>query len=306
MIDLSQLPAPNVIEVIDYETILAARKATFVSYYPSAEQAAVAAELQFESDPRTKMLQENAYREVLLRQRINEVGVANMLAHATGADLDNLAAFFDVARLMLNPGDPAARPPVAPTYEADDDLRYRTQMALEGFSTAGPEGAYRFHTLSASADVRDVYVDSPVPGQVRLVVLSRSGDGVPAAELLSAVAHKLQHDDVRPLTDEVVTDPAEIVPYRVVARLEMQDGPSRAPVLVESRRALERYVYDAKLANPKMGTDVSISALYAALHQPGVKRVVLLEPLVDVVCASDQAAFCTEIILTMGEPGEVA
>lgn len=301
MIDLSLLPAPDVLEVVNFETILAERKAKLISYYPVEEQAAIAAELALESDPTNKMLQENAYREVLLRQRLNEVGVANMLAHSTGANLDGLAAFYGVKRLVLNPGDLTARPPVPATYESDDDLRYRTQMALEGFSTAGPEGAYRFHTLSASGNVRDVAIDSPKPGQVRLAVLSRLGDGVPAAELLATVDQALGHKDVRPLTDQVLSVAAEIVPYRVVARLEMLDGPSRAPVLAASLKAVNAYVHDTNLANPRLGVDVTLSALYAALHQPGVKRVVLIEPSADVVCAANQAGYCTAIDVTLAE-----
>lgn len=301
MIDLSLLPAPDVIEVVDFEAILAARKLTFVSYYPAEEQATVTAELALESDPRNKMLQENAYREVLLRQRLNEVGVANMLAHSTGADLEGLASFFEVQRLVLDPGDADARPPVLPTYELDADLRYRTQMALEGFSTAGPEGAYRFHTLSASGEVRDVAIDSPTPGQVRLAILSRTGDGTPSAELLATVDKALGNKNVRPLTDQVLTVSAEVVPYQVVARLEMLDGPSRAPVLDASLKAVRAYVYDSNLVNPRLGVDITLSALYAALHQPGVKRVVLIEPSADVFCAPNQAGFCTDIDVTLAE-----
>jgi len=39
-IDLSQLPAPAVVEVLDYEILLAERKATLVSLYPEDQQAA--------------------------------------------------------------------------------------------------------------------------------------------------------------------------------------------------------------------------------------------------------------------------
>ncbi|TWR32429.1 baseplate assembly protein, partial [Cronobacter sakazakii] len=41
-IDLSQLPAPDVVEELDFETILAERKATLISLYPEEEQDAVA------------------------------------------------------------------------------------------------------------------------------------------------------------------------------------------------------------------------------------------------------------------------
>ena len=50
-ITLSQLPQPDVIEVLDFETILAERKAYFVSLYPADQQASVEATLALESEP---------------------------------------------------------------------------------------------------------------------------------------------------------------------------------------------------------------------------------------------------------------
>ena len=38
IIDLSQLPAPDVVEVPDFETILAERKATLISLFPPEQQ----------------------------------------------------------------------------------------------------------------------------------------------------------------------------------------------------------------------------------------------------------------------------
>ncbi len=82
VIDLSQLPAPDVVETLDFEAILAERKATLISLYPEDEQEAVARTLTLESDPLVKYLEENAYREVILRQRINEAAKAGMVAYA--------------------------------------------------------------------------------------------------------------------------------------------------------------------------------------------------------------------------------
>ena len=45
-IDLSRLPAPTVVEQIDYEVILAERKAYFISLHPSEKQAAIAANVR--------------------------------------------------------------------------------------------------------------------------------------------------------------------------------------------------------------------------------------------------------------------
>ena len=80
VIDLSQLPAPDVVETLDFEAILAERKATLISLYPEDEQEAIARTLTLESEPLVKYLEENAYREVILRQRINDAAKAVMLA----------------------------------------------------------------------------------------------------------------------------------------------------------------------------------------------------------------------------------
>ena len=37
IVDLNQLAAPDVVEALDYETILAERKATLVSLYPEEQ-----------------------------------------------------------------------------------------------------------------------------------------------------------------------------------------------------------------------------------------------------------------------------
>jgi len=58
-IDLAQLPTPDVVEPIDYEAILAERKAFAISLWPADKQAEVAATLALESEPLTKLLQEN-------------------------------------------------------------------------------------------------------------------------------------------------------------------------------------------------------------------------------------------------------
>lgn len=65
VIDLSQLPAPQIVDVPDFESLLAERKAAFVALYPANEQEAVMRTLALESEPVTKQLQESTYREIL-------------------------------------------------------------------------------------------------------------------------------------------------------------------------------------------------------------------------------------------------
>ncbi|EOV7032892.1 baseplate assembly protein, partial [Yersinia enterocolitica] len=84
-IDLSLLPPPFVVEELDYEILLAERKATLISLYPEEQRTAVARTLSLESEPLVKLLQENAYREVILRQRVNDAARAVMVAYAVGS-----------------------------------------------------------------------------------------------------------------------------------------------------------------------------------------------------------------------------
>ncbi|EEQ05233.1 Baseplate assembly protein J [Yersinia bercovieri ATCC 43970] len=100
-------------EALDYETLLAERKAELIALYPADEQAAITRTLSLESEPLVKLLQENAYRELVLRQRVNEAAQAVMVAYANGSDLDQLGANNNVQRLIITPADPDAIPPVA-------------------------------------------------------------------------------------------------------------------------------------------------------------------------------------------------
>lgn len=299
-IDLSLLPAPNVVELIDYEQLLAVRKARLISLYPESEQAAVAATLELESEPLNKLLQEQTYREVILRQRINDATRACMLAFAVDEDLDNLGAFYDVERLLITPANPDANPPTPAVYEANNRYRQRIQLALEGFSTAGPVGAYTYHALSASALVKDVSITSHTPGIVTVTVLSTEANGTPDTALLSSVETALNDEDVRPLCDTVEVVAAEIVEYQVQAELIFYSGPDMALVRAAAEAAARAYVD----SNHRIGHDITRSGLFAALHQTGVQNVLLSSPAADVVIDDSTAAYCTTVTVT-GEVRDV-
>lgn len=290
-VDLSQLPAPSVVEALSFEQIFAAMLADL-----QARDSAFSALV--ESDPAYKILQVCAYRELMLRQRVNDAARAVMLAYAVGADLDNLGALLGVQRLQLDAGDPEHSVP--PTMESDLDYRRRIVLAPEGFSVAGPEGAYIFHALSASPDVLDASATSPTPGSVVVSVLSRVGDGTADAALLAAVDAALNADNVRPLTDQVSVQSAQIIPYNVAATIYTYAGPDAALVIAASTNRLNDYIAESH----RMGRDVTLSGLYSVLHSPGVQRVELTAPLADIIIERTQAAYCTGIAIASGGVSE--
>lgn len=294
-IDLSQLPAPNVVEPIDYEVILAERKAYFISLHPVDQQAKAAATLELESEPITKLIQENAYRETVWRQRVNEAALGVLLAYAKGADLEQIGARFNVSRLVIVPANPNAVPPVAAVMESDDSLRERVQMAMEGLSVAGPRNAYIFHARSADGRVADASAISPAPAEVVVTVQSALGDGTANAELLAIVAAYLSDEDRRPVADRLTVQSATVINYTVTAVLHLNTvGPEAEAIRAEAEARLVALVTKRR----RLGMSVHRSALDAALHIEGVRKVELTG-WTDVVATEAQAPYCTAYSVTV-------
>ncbi len=282
-IDLSQLPSPTIIEELDFETILADVKAVMVAAFPEDQQAAVAAALTLESEPLTIIAQAMAYRELLLRQRINEGAAACMLSHATGDDLDNIAANLDTERLVITEATDTSDA----VTEGDEALRLRAQAAFEGMSVAGPSAAYEYFARSASGQVSDARATSPSPAEVVVAVLSTEGDGTASAALLAAVAAAVNDEEVRPLGDRVTVQSAEIVEYDIDATLYLYPGPESEPIINAAMASLKAFLADN---DKKIGRDIVRSAISAALHVQGVQRVVINMPTTDLQIDNTQAA----------------
>ncbi|UXY16726.1 baseplate J/gp47 family protein [Chitiniphilus purpureus] len=300
MLDLSQLPPPRFAVVPDFEAVYAERKAAFLALLPAESRDAVAAVLALESEPMAVMLQESAYRELYWIQRMNESGLATLLAYAQGADLDQVLARFGVPRLVIQPAQPNAVPPVPEVRESDAAYRERGQRAFDRLSVAGPRAAYVYHALSADGRVADVSAISPSPCVVVVSVLAREGDGAAPSDLLDVVQAALNDEDVRPLGDRLTVQSVEVVPYQVQAVLHLYPGPEAEPILAAANARLADYVADQR----RVGRDVRRSALYAALHVSGVQRVDLIQPAADVVLSAEQAAHCTATAISLGAPDE--
>lgn len=299
-IDLSQLPAPDVVEALDYEQILETRKARYLALFAQEDRDAVAKALALESEPLVIVLQENAEREVILRQRVNDAARSVLLAFARRSDLEHIAGEYGVSRQVIQPGNPDAVPPVDPVLESDDELRERAQMAWEGLSTAGPRDGYVFHALSADGQVADATAISPEPCDVLVSVLARTGDGTAGADVLAKVRAQLNDEDIRPMGDRVTVQSSQIVSYRVRAVLHMKgEGPGRTVALDAARAACAAYANRARRA----GVSVWRSALTASLHVEGVDHLELLDPASDLVLTATQAATCSDIELSIAVEG---
>lgn len=288
-IDLSRLNAPDVIEPLDYEALFIEMKD-----YVAARDPDLAATLELESEPAVKVLQAAAYFRLLDRARVNDAARAVMLAYATGADLDHLAALFGVERATVMPADLNASPPVAAVMESDARLRDRVQLALQAYSSAGPAGAYRYWAMTATPDVLDAMVDSPMPGDVRVVVLKDPASDLEDSVFAAIVTDMVTREDIRVLCDNVYVTLAEPVEFEVQAAIEFLSGPDPAPVLAAAQAAVQTHIEDRF----RLGASVTRSGLIAALHQEGVKEVTLSSPVASIHADPHQVPVCTAVSVT--------
>lgn len=299
-INLKRLPNPKIIEPLNFETIYAQRKQAFLDAVPQAKRAQIEATLVLESEPVTILLQQSAYRELILRQRINDATQGVMLAFATDSDLDQIGANKGVSRLVITPADETTTPPTPAVLEDDENFRRRIQLSPEGYSCAGPYSAYLFYALSADGRVKDISITRPKPGDVAVYVLSREGNGKAETDVLYAVSTALNAEDIRPLNDTVWVSSGEIVNYQIEATLKFYPGVHKELSLRSAREKLEEYT---KL-NHRLGRDITIAGIIHALKQEGVQDVTVNQPSSNLRMSKQQAGYCTGMILNDGGTDE--
>lgn len=312
-IDLSELPAPTLVDTLDYDAIRAELMADMVEELPEFDGAD-------ESNAAVKVLEISAYRELLLRQQFNERAQALLLAYATDADLDQLAARFNMLRL---------------TGESDAAFKVRIQLAPTSFSVAGPAAAYRYFALGAASTIADASVTTPQPDDIKALVdatlagqgvsadiraamraaldgatwpgtvlvslLSSQGDGTATpAEIAAVEAAVAASANVRPLTDYVVIQSADIVPYALEGALTLFDGPDSSVVLAAANGGATNFAATAR----RIGRDINLANVFAAIAVAGVSNAKLTSLTADLVISDTQAGHCTGIALTDAGRGE--
>ncbi|GFN47420.1 baseplate assembly protein [Candidatus Regiella insecticola] len=186
------------------------------------------------------------------------------------------------------------------TLESDDELRNRVQKVFDGLTNAGTRDAYISHTLNADGRIADASAISPSPGQVLVSVLAREGNGRASKDLIDTVEAKLNTEEIRPLTDQLIVKSAVIQPYTIFAWLYLESGPEAESILKIARARALTYAREQR----RLGRHIRQSAIYAMLHVPGVQNVKLILPEKDVNLAEHdvnlvdtKAAYCDAILL---------
>lgn len=289
-IDLSLLSPPDVIQQIDFETIL---KEGLEDFYQRIREVQPDFPDLLESDPAMKLAEVFAYREIIVRQDANNQALSVLLAYSADKDLDHKAAERNLQRRIIS----EATDKTPEVKESNESLRKRVQLAPEGQTTAGSEGSYIFHGLNADPRVKDIYPYAPLneagnpTGICNIYVLSNESDGTAPEDLLNIVSTALNAKSVRPLTDRPIIYSASILNYSIDAEIFIDEGPDENIVLNSCYKAAQEYTKKSHSFND----GISLSGIYQALHQPGVSRVNLISPTSNIDTSIGQVAFCTGI-----------
>ncbi len=282
-LNFALLPAPDVIEPLDFEVAYTQHRDRFLQAWTQARDVDPTLPepepFLIESHPVAMLLEAVAYREVLLRARINAAALATMVAYADGADLDNVAASFGVSRL---------------DGESDTRLRTRVTLAPEALASAGTAGGYIYHAMTAAPSVPKVTAVSTAPGRADITVQGAGADKLPTEEQLVAVRDRLSAEDVKPLTDQVVVSPPTVIDADIVATVTFAEGPNAIQLAAQIEGSIQAYVDRVTM----LGGTLARSGIIAAAHLDQVVSVDLTSPAADAVAAYNQCVRVTDVSVT--------
>ena len=288
-LDLSLVPAPQVVKPVDYETIRAARIAELTARFTAAGVPFDVGAI--ESDPSVIHQEEDAYREMLDRQAVNDAAVSVMLAYAIGADLDNLAALLGLQRLTITP----ATDTLPAVLQSDNELRALCRVALEGAAVGLTGGGYRLIALQAAPEVKAVGLVKSPGGRVDVILLGRTTDGLVAPDAVARVNTILQADDGGQLTDIVTVRSVTPLAYDIIVDAIIPAGPSPAPIRAASVAALAAAAARLQTIGGVAPTD----ALIAAGRVAPMTKFSLVSPAEDIVAAPDAAPYARSITVNL-------
>lgn len=293
-VDFSQLIQPDIIEEIDFEALYTERKEALIQLWSSEEQPSIRQTLTRESEPLVKLLQENCYREIILRHRINQAALSTLLAFATGTDLDAVVANYGVTRLLVSPATNDSEE----VYETDDELRYRASLVFDSLSVAGPTSAYEYHALSADGRVADAKASSPAPAEALITILQKDTATGSASDTLLQIVKEYLNDEVRrPVADRLTVQSVEIVPFELVATIYTESLPENDSLVLAAKTAVQSYLEESR----RIGRSIYLSKIYNLLHVSGVVHVAISAPDADLEISHVQVAYCTNMTINAGE-----
>ncbi len=262
---LSQLPAPAAIEETDFEGIFARKKAALTALCPESIRETVAQTLELESEPLTIDLQQQAYQELLVRNRINEAVKANLLAYAQGSDLRPHRR--PIRTFTQN--HPCRRPRREPA--GCRRIRNRRRIPRPRPSPSRKIRRRAAHRIRSPRHRRTPKITHAravrrAAGTVKVYIKTQSG--TPDETILTAAREYLPAETRRPLCDNVQVTAAQ--PKDAAVEYSAEYHPA-ANIQAERQTACEA-LDNLWRQNAHIGASVALSKIIGALDTPGVKK----------------------------------
>ncbi|MBA4269669.1 MAG: baseplate assembly protein [Methylobacterium sp.] len=297
VIDLSRLPAPAIIQVVDNEALIAQFHAAFALEWAQARLIDPSLPTydveQIRGDPIQIAHRAVAYLRLLDRQAVNDGFKATVPAFSFGADLDHVVSRAGIARLVLVPANAETGTPAV--MESDAALLRRYLLGYRR-PAAGSTQRYLYEAWTAWPQMGDCRVNGRRTHGRRGdmdIVITGPGGRLPTSEERDLVRDAVLRDEVTPEGLDAIVLLARRQEYQVEQVIEVPRGPD--PALLETdAEARIRAVADLRTS---IGGEVPAELLAGAAYGPNIIRVRDLAP---VELAPDPYAVpvCTGITVT--------
>ncbi len=284
--DLEKLAGKDSQDLPDYESILLECKASLQETFShNPILSSIDVNTLPASDPLSKLLEVLAYRELYVRQQINERVESCRLANAQELDLNRLASLF-----LSDEPDPLETVPQQVISQAG------------AIHTAGTVEGYKYFSYDAlspeeKSELIDVKATNPGAGVVEIILLfsrqlmlqGQNQEELDIAttekkldELVKKVHLRLLDNSIRPIGHKIEVRAAETVPFRITARLGVESMPGAAEVRSAAEVKVNEYISERF----QFGSTIYRTGVLSALHQEGVKYIIL-EPFTSDVSLTD-------------------
>lgn len=282
-IDLSRLPAPAILETLDYEVMQAGFLARFKARWEIERTIDPTLPLwdvdALETDPVVITSQAWTYLRLLDRSRVNDALLAVLAPKATGADLDNVVARIGVERLVVVPATTTA----AAVMESDERLLARYLLAFAR-PAAGSAERYVFEAMTAWPTLHHASVVGRAVhgrrGDVDLVVAGPGGRDATDAEM-ALVRAACGSTSVKPEATALNVLRATRRLYTAAGRIVVPTGPDAETVRAEAAARVTTAATDRL----RIGAEVPVMLLAGAAYGASVTRVDLVSPSADLAAA---------------------
>lgn len=297
MIDLTRLPAPAILETVDYEAMQAGFLARFVEQWNRERLRNPALPAwdvgSLKTDSAVIASRAWSFLRLLDRERVNDAIRAVLAPLAGGADLDNVVARVGIERLVITPATDRA-PAV---MESDERLLARYLLAMTR-PAAGSADRYILEAMTAWPLLHHaVVIGHRVHGRrgdVDLVIAGPGGRDATDAEM-ALVRAAAGAASVVPEATSLYVLRAIRREYEVRGQIVLPVGPDAEAVRLEAVNRIAAACSTRTLINTQVPRDYLASAAYGL----SVTRFDLSEPVTDITADPYTIPVCKGIALNV-------